>query len=264
MEEIWKDISGFEGIYQVSNFGRVQVLPRPRKSKSGTTYYSKAKLLKFQEDADGYYGVGLHKDGKQFDYRVNRLVGITFIPNPNNLPIVHHKDNNKKNNCVDNLEWVSVSVNTQHAVDTCRLTFDNARLAKISQLGVAKTRKPVKCLTTGQEYYSISECSADLGISNDAIVRHIVMGQPIDDKVYVFSNAKDMDWAASVKSKYEPYKAVSVHCKPVRCITTGQTFSSRKHASEVLDISPDSISMSIKHDKPVKGYQFKEIGQDDE
>lgn len=257
LEEIWKDIPGFEGIYQVSTLGYVKVLSRPQRTKSGSICYRAPKILKLQEDDDGYYKVGLHKDGKQFDYRVNRLVAITFIPNPKSLPIVHHKDNNKKNNSVDNLEWVSVSENTQHAINTGRLKFDFDRLAKISRIGAEKRRKPVKCITTNQEYSSMKECALAIGISNDVLVRHIVTKHPIHDKLFVFSNPKDIEWAESVKHKYMCYKS-NPHAKPVICISTGQRFESRKDAGKALNISPDSITYSIKLGKPVKGYYFTE------
>lgn len=87
MEE-WKDIIGFEGFYQVSNFGKV------RNCVTG-------KILKPGLQGKGYYSVTLKRKG----YKVHRLVAIAFIPNPNNLPIVNHKDENKLNNNADNLEW---------------------------------------------------------------------------------------------------------------------------------------------------------------
>ena len=258
MEEIWKDIKGYEGLYQVSNLGRVKVLPRIRRSKSGSVYYSKEKLLKLQKDFDGYYRVGLHKDGNQQDFRINRLVGVMFIPNPNNLPIVHHKDNDKTNNCVNNLEWVSVSQNTKHAVNTNRLVYDNNRLKTISKLGVEKTRKPVKCVNTEKIYFSISECALDIGVNNDALVRHIVRCECIDGQLYTFVNIKDIEWAQSIRHKYEK-RSSNVSCKPVRCITTGQIFESRKQAGLKLNIHPDSIYTSIKNNKSVKGYLFEEV-----
>ena len=100
MEEIWKDIKGYEGLYQVSNLGRV------RNIKYG-------RLLKY-----GYVGeynrVTLYSDSKP-DYRmVHRLVAESFIDNPNNYPIVNHKDENKSNNVVSNLEWCTMTYNLNY------------------------------------------------------------------------------------------------------------------------------------------------------
>ena len=100
--EIWKDISGFNGKYQVSSWGKI------RNAETG-------KVLKPYENSKGYLKVGLSKGKKSEKKRVNRLVAMAFIENPNDLPQVNHKDGNKKNNSVSNLEWVTDSRNKEHA-----------------------------------------------------------------------------------------------------------------------------------------------------
>ena len=104
MEEIWKDIEGYEGLYKISNMGRVKSIK-----------FNKEKILFLQKDKYGYLRVGLRKMGKLKNYFVHRLVAEAFIPNPNNLPIVNHKDENKQNNCVENLEWCTVKYNNSYA-----------------------------------------------------------------------------------------------------------------------------------------------------
>lgn len=97
-QEIWKDIEGYEGLYQVSNFGRVKSL--------GFDKWHKGKILKPQLDGKGcYFMVCLHKDKTIKHENIHRLVAKTFIPNPKNLPCVNHKDECKTNNKADNLEW---------------------------------------------------------------------------------------------------------------------------------------------------------------
>ena len=104
-EEIWRDIENYEGFYQVSNQGRIKSLDRYVNSKNGSVQLKKGKILKPNIDNGGYLGVSLQFNSKVKFVRIHRLVAITFIPNPNNLPIVLHKDDNPANNNVDNLKW---------------------------------------------------------------------------------------------------------------------------------------------------------------
>lgn len=107
--EIWKDIDGFVGVYQVSNLGRIKSLPKYTYSK-GYPQLRKEKILKpcYTGRKRCYATVRLN-DGKS--YKVHRLVAQAFIPNPHDLPLVNHKDENPKNNCVDNLEWCDYRYN---------------------------------------------------------------------------------------------------------------------------------------------------------
>lgn len=102
-KRIWRDIEGFEGLYQVSNTGQIRSLR-----------FGKTKILKVMADNRGYKSLSLYKNGKGKTYRVHRLVAQAFIPNPNNLPEVNHKDENKANNHVSNLEWISHKDNVNY------------------------------------------------------------------------------------------------------------------------------------------------------
>ena len=104
--EVWKDIPGYEGIYQVSNLGKVKSIDREVKCKNSVRFY-KGKALSQCKDDKGYYRVLLAVAGKHKSCQVHRLVAEAFIPNPENLPEVNHKDENPSNNCVENLEWCS-------------------------------------------------------------------------------------------------------------------------------------------------------------
>lgn len=99
-DEIWIDIIGFQTLYKISNYGRVKSL------RNG-----KETILKLDENNCGYYRVTLFKDKKRHRFLVHRLVAEHFIPNPNNLPLVNHKDETTYNNHVSNLEWVDYSEN---------------------------------------------------------------------------------------------------------------------------------------------------------
>ncbi|MEK5104348.1 NUMOD4 domain-containing protein [Cytobacillus sp. FSL M8-0252] len=116
--EIWKNVTGFEGLYQVSNIGRVKSLGRYRERKDGLLIKVKEKVLMVRTDSKGYEKVDLTKGGKRKTVLVHRVVAQAFIPNSNNKPQVNHKDGNKKNNKVSNLEWNTISENIKHAHET--------------------------------------------------------------------------------------------------------------------------------------------------
>lgn len=109
MSEVWKVIEGTGGRYEVSNTGKIRSL---NYNKTG-----EVKELKQKIDKYGYCTVILHIDKKQKYPTVHRLVAKAFISNPNNLPQVNHRDGNKQNNNVENLEWCTSSENVQHAFD---------------------------------------------------------------------------------------------------------------------------------------------------
>ena len=105
MDELWKVVQGFED-YEISTQGRV------RSSKHQRTHILKPRITH-----DGYVWYSLCKNGKGYTRRANRLVAEAFIPNPEGKPTVNHKDGDKRNNCVDNLEWMTKSEQMQHAYE---------------------------------------------------------------------------------------------------------------------------------------------------
>ena len=116
MQEIWKDISGYEGIYQVSNFGNIKSLERyfPSKNPKTPIAHVNEKILKLSANKKGYLSANLYKNGKMKNIQVHRLVAQAFIPNPNDFPQVNHKDENPSNNNVNNLEWCTRKYNCNY------------------------------------------------------------------------------------------------------------------------------------------------------
>lgn len=108
--EIWAWVSGYEGLYQISNFGRIKSFPRNGTGKE-------IKILRPGLTKDGYLRIYLYKNNTPRRFNIHRLVAETFISNSENKPHVNHKDGNKFNNCVKNLEWSTVAENNQHAYD---------------------------------------------------------------------------------------------------------------------------------------------------
>lgn len=117
MEEIWKDIVGFEGLYQVSNLGRVRTLFRVITRANNRPHTIKQRILKPAKDTGGYLRVALSKDGKLYTKKVHRLVAEAFCLFEVLLE-VDHIDGDKTNNKSDNLEWVTRSENVQRAFDS--------------------------------------------------------------------------------------------------------------------------------------------------
>ena len=113
--EEWRDIVGYEGLYQVSSLGRVKSLPRSIMYKDGREYVYPSKVLKNLKISTGYRSVTLYGANGKKQYYVHRLVAETFIPNPQNLGDVNHKDGCKTNNILFNLEWCNRSDNQKHA-----------------------------------------------------------------------------------------------------------------------------------------------------
>lgn len=114
MKEIWKDIKGYEGLYQISSFGNVKSLDRYIINKNGDKQFFPKKYLT-QGFSNGYLKVTLSKNNKQKTFRVHILVAKAFIPNHKNKSEVNHIDGNKSNNRIDNLEWNTRSENELHA-----------------------------------------------------------------------------------------------------------------------------------------------------
>lgn len=112
MEELWKDIKGYEGLYQVSNLGNVKSLERLVYNQHNN-YIKPERILKPRRKEDGYLQVYLYNNGKKQAY-VHRLVAESFIPNTDNKAQVNHIDFNKENNIVENLEWVTAVENLRH------------------------------------------------------------------------------------------------------------------------------------------------------
>jgi len=115
--EIWRDVPGYEGSYQISSWGRVKSLPRRLRANTG--YYTTKERIFKKYNNRGYEEIKLYNGDDTFkNCQVHRLVAFAFIPNPNNYPHINHIDGNPRNSRVENLEWCTNSMNTKHAYDT--------------------------------------------------------------------------------------------------------------------------------------------------
>ncbi|MEE3419429.1 MAG: NUMOD4 domain-containing protein [Methanosphaera sp.] len=121
MKEIWKDIKGYESLYQVSNLGRVKSLAR-KVIKTNYVSFKKERILKQQTDRYGYKKVILQRNYQIKTFSIHRLVAEAFLENPYNLPQINHKDENKENNCVLNLEYCDSKYNNNYGTRNKRVS----------------------------------------------------------------------------------------------------------------------------------------------
>lgn len=168
MNENWKDIKGYEGLYQVSNLGRLRTLQRYNISKK--KHEKNCKILKLSEHRQGYKTTTLSKDGKRKTYLVHRLVAETFIRNEKSKPEVNHMDADKTNNCVSNLEWVTAKENSMHA----------------TSLGIKDTKKAVEKIKRKVFFYeggklvkifdSGAQCAKELNLNYKTLNSYLNRG----------------------------------------------------------------------------------------
>lgn len=145
--EVWRDVSGYEGYYQVSNLGRVKRVG--------------GKVLKPVHNGNGYVKVQLCKDAVVKKFFVHRLVAIAFVSNPRNVNCVNHLDENPLNNRADNLEWVTKAENNRYGTMPQRIS---ATLKEYFKTHPNPKSKPVRCVETGVVYESLNQANRLTGV----------------------------------------------------------------------------------------------------
>lgn len=133
LEEIWKDIKGFKGFYQISNLGNARSLDRMASNHTGRRLF-KSRPLRQIKMRHGYPGFCLSKRQKQRAFSIHRLLGIHFIPNPENKPEINHINGIKTDYRLENLEWATRLENMRHAFKTglCNFSGENSKSAKLT------------------------------------------------------------------------------------------------------------------------------------
>lgn len=225
MEEEWKPIKGYEGLYEVSNMGRVKSL-----------YHGKERILSISDDSSGYKGVNLTKQTVIKRKQVHRLVAEAFIPNPTNLPVVNHLDGDKHNNCVSNLEWCTKKENTNHAIKT-------------GLMGFIVAPKPIMAYKGDKlvgTFKSIAECANKLNL-NEKGISSVIHGRLKTHHGFSFKLINNDDL-----SRGNPYN----HAIKVIAIKGTKIIKAKSccELAKQLEVSLTIVRRSLKTGTKVKGY----------
>lgn len=213
MNEIFKDVKGYEGLYEVSNYGNVRSL------------YTN-KILKPATKKRGYQYVNLYKNKKGKMYQVHRLVAESFIPNTNNLPIINHKDENSQNNNVDNLEWCTYKYNSNYG--SSREKIRKSRLGK--NFGYIGEKAPMY----GKKH--TEETKTKIKIATTGKNNHMYGKKHTEESKYKISNKNK----GKFKGKNNP------SARKVLCITTGEIFNCATEASEKYNLNHSALCKCCK------------------
>lgn len=161
MEEVWKDIKGYEGYYQVSSLGRIRSVDREIVDKNGVKKLIHGKIMQHVFNSDGYPSITLCCNGADKRLKIHRLVALAFLPNPGNLPEVSHLDETRTNNRIDNLAWSSHKDNLNMPLFKERNAFSRLK-------GKNGRAIPVEC--EGVIFETGTECAKFYGIKQNTML----------------------------------------------------------------------------------------------
>lgn len=195
--EIWKEIEGWEGLYSVSNCGRVKSLTHTTVDKIGRPHTYKGRILSQGKDKDGYCFITLFRNGRTVGYRVHRLVALAFIPNPDNYDQINHIDEDKNNNCVQNLEWCNNSYNIRYG--------SGIRRRSLRRRNSPQQSKPVQCFSQSGElisiYPSVAEAARVFCCNPNRILRAVTgITRDALGCIWVYSGMSFEEWKESPMS----------------------------------------------------------------
>lgn len=232
--------------YIVSNYGRIIRLPHDvhyRCKSAWVDLHRSARLLD-PSGTSGYKEVLLYLNNKPKYVTIHRLVALAFLSNPENKPTVNHKDGNKLNNYVGNLEWATYQENNKHAILT----------------GLRNSVRPVKCLENGVVYESCAHASRELGVWED-VVKSSIVRQYTTYKGYTFVYADEFtgdekEYLANLHARRASLSNPNRDRVPVVCLDTGDEFASLSEAGRWIGVSYSSINSAIHNQVACKGHVF--------
>lgn len=218
--EEWRDVEGYENLYQVSRKGRV------RSSHKG--YW---EVLTSVINRHGYNQYLFHKDGKRKNMRGNRLVAEAYILNPDNLPFVNHKDENPANDCVDNLEWCTAKYNVNYGTARQRASINHSKNRPVCMFDVDGAFI--------REFYNLNEAAKYIQGKHTSILR-CCCNKVFCYKGHIWRYKEDVDSIADAIRQYKKSKTTNRKIE-VRIKGQIKIFNSMSQASKELGISRDTL-----------------------
>lgn len=245
--EIWKDVVGYEGLYQVSNQGRVKSLDRNIKYKDGRVYYTKGKILKTHLQNGGYLIAHLHKNGKTRGCTVHRLVATAFIENPEEKAEIDHINTIRTDNRVENLRWVTRSENFLNPLTRVRNSETRKGREKES------LKRKVICLNTKEIFKDMFTAAKKYNLNSSNLTsccqgKQISFGKDEKGNPLMW---KYLDEYNPQKDDNQKYRNLSF--KRVRCLETGEEFENIKEAAKKYNIVASNIGRVCKGERKTCG-----------
>lgn len=261
MTEEWRPIAGYEGLYEISNLGRVKSLERivtyTRRERNGrvneVNQHVKEHIVKQGRRHDGYADVPLSRNGVTTLHVVHRLIAQAWIPNPNNYRTVNHIDGDPSNNSLSNLEWTNDRQNNLHAV----------------QHFMRSQCIPVYCEETQKVYASLSQADRELELTKGSAHAYIKQYHSTSKLPYHFRLAtkeeiqQSKDYANNNNDQLSYKQNIPVVINPtersVKCLDTSQVFVSISELARKLGVSTSAVEASIRDVHCCKGYTFRYV-----
>lgn len=252
--EVWKPVVGYEGLYEVSSFGRVRSIDRITTNSLGRKYFSKGVILKWALNRGGYPIVGLSLHGKYYSRTIHRLVAEAFIGNPNNLPSINHKDEDKTNNKVENLEFCTVKYNNNYG-------NHNTKQSATRRADPNLTKSVLKLSLTGEILKKYS-CVRDVITDGykERTVGQVCRFERYSAYGYLWIFSSDCHRINEIVSRYASCRK-RVNKKILAFKTDGsfyKLFNTIGEAEKELNINHSSIFLCCNNrQKYAKGFTFK-------
>lgn len=250
-EEIWKGVKGWESFYQVSNLGSVRSLDRTYIRKDGFSVNKKGRVMKTPLNSDGYPIIHLKADGRRRTTRVHRIVAESLIPNPNNFSEVNHKDEDKTNNNIDNLEWCTHYYNANYGTMLTRMYEHPNQIASLE-----RSKKPIVGVEigTGKEIRFESVAEADRNGFPRRNVQAAIKGYDKTCRGYIWFFEKDFNEAVKDKSLKALNKKV---VKKDHQDNILNEYPDTKKAGKSVGRDPSNISRACTLGRTCAGYKWE-------